>query len=118
MAKHKYIRKYLSKNGKWVYIYDDSTKSKAANKSNGSVKLDDWINARANARKAVNRAQTKIISKAVHMVDGKARYTYSKAKQSVDRYKKHPGYNTFIKKVASTAVDKAKKLTQTFGTKK
>lgn len=106
MAKHKYIRKYLSKNGKWVYVYDDSTKSKTANKSNGSVRLDDFINARANARKAVNRAQTKIISKAVHMVDGKARYTYSKMKQSADRYKKHPGFNKFIEHVINSAGDR------------
>lgn len=115
MVKHKYIRKYLSKNGKWVYVYSDSAKKETSKKNNGYVGLADLINARKSRAQSINKARDRIANKALRMTTAKARRAYSDCKRRVEAYQKHPGFNGFIQKVTDTAISKANDVASTFG---
>lgn len=69
---HKYIEKHRSKSGKWVYKYADKS---------------DWVDpvtwAQNHERKEREKKSrvTNAIKRSYKIVENKARYTYSKAKQ-------------------------------------
>lgn len=88
---HKYIEKHKSKSGKWVYKYLDTS---------------DWVDPVTYAQRRKKREASKkeniqkIAKRPYKFVNSKARYAYSKVKQSYD----NRNTSAFVSKVVSKGI--------------